>query len=554
MKRREFEQARQALSTLQKTGVPVFFCRLKAVSGKEAGLPTGWPTVSASDYALSDARPGDAFCVVTGRGVDVIDVDPKNGADLNAVADLLLDLEAPIVASVRTPSGGAHYYVPSTGLKGLRMPRGVDYLGEGQMAYAPPTQRPKYPGTCYRWISTPDTRMLKTKRASARAAVLALALSSEGRAGATRVDATLITQIQDPDTGAAIVRSAPKGSRNDRLFAVAATLVGRGWNESTVIDALIPAAVVAGLDRREAQGTAASGAQRGRTNRMVALDWAAQARRLTGSGRRRLSSLENTIEVLVEFFCQFGWKDVTLGCRELAEKINCSAETASRRLRDLERAGALQRKQREKTGLYSDAFSIPAGLVKKITSEAKQIPRTPANVDKHLLVLRTDYSSTYPPSPDTCQQSPVLPVGRSRIIRNHSAFSRLGHGAFLPSESCSTLAAIEQGARTVQEVRQYTQMSVDAVRSHLRVLESAGLLRRLSTYPHIRFEPCWHGDVLAALDEWCESKGVAERPRLRKEYHQRQRERFRTVQEIMTDDSQLVWPTHFRRQGNPRCP
>ena len=155
--RTQFTRDIRALQSLQAAGVPVFTCELVMVRGEESGFPKGWTTTTPADYDLRRTRQGSAFGVVTGQVVDVIDIDPRNGGEEGAVADVLMEVAAPVVASVRTPSGGAHFYIPSTGLTGLRMPPGIDYLAEGHMAFAPPTQRPKYLGKPYRWMGAPDS-------------------------------------------------------------------------------------------------------------------------------------------------------------------------------------------------------------------------------------------------------------------------------------------------------------------------------------------------------------------------------------------------------------
>ena len=48
-------------------------------------LPQGWSRSPAEPAAVDAWRPGMALCMVAGHGLDVIDVDPRNGGDLRAL-------------------------------------------------------------------------------------------------------------------------------------------------------------------------------------------------------------------------------------------------------------------------------------------------------------------------------------------------------------------------------------------------------------------------------------------------------------------------------------
>lgn len=422
--RAQFTRDVRALRSLQAAGVPIFTCDLKMVQGEEVGFPKGWTTTTPADYDLRRAQQGSAFCVVTGHGVDVIDIDPRNGGDVEAVADVLMDSEAPIVASVRTPSGGAHYYIPSTGLMGMKMPPGIDYLATRHMAFAPPTERPKYPGKVYRWMGIPDAARVTSDVALARAAVLDLAVGQTHKGTVLNsAESTLIIEVRDIETGAGLVRLAREGRRNKRLYEVAATLAGRGFDEPSLVDALVPAAVAAGLRRAEARQTVQSGVRRGRQRRAVAEAWGRRAFAVIPPRPLRTPSRRDSIDALVEMFSLFGWQGVGVGCRDLAERINCSAETASRRLRELRKAGLLERQRRDGGGYATDVFSIPERLVREIAQSAPECAAS-VGVDTQKQVLGV-------PPPGECQRSPGLEV-RRRAIRNHSAFSRVGGGICLP--------------------------------------------------------------------------------------------------------------------------
>src|SRR5699024_11917623 len=80
--------------------------------------------------AVPDIRlawePGDALCLVTGHGVDAIDVDPRNNGDIDPIHHLL-----PMTIGVqKTRSGGVHYLTPSLGIASSNgFITGVDFKG-----------------------------------------------------------------------------------------------------------------------------------------------------------------------------------------------------------------------------------------------------------------------------------------------------------------------------------------------------------------------------------------------------------------------------------------
>lgn len=159
-------------------GIPVVVCRPCPGYGnpgkcswrgheqgqKELHQPKGWPTITAADCDLSGFRPGvDVLAMVGGHGIDLVDVDSKAGG---SVAHL------PPFASygkTRTPSGGEHYVVPSSGFGKVSPFDSLvghvgDYVGgrpDGTgrlLGYLPGSARPKYPGDSYRGRPTTARR------------------------------------------------------------------------------------------------------------------------------------------------------------------------------------------------------------------------------------------------------------------------------------------------------------------------------------------------------------------------------------------------------------
>jgi hypothetical protein len=124
----------------------------------EVRRPDGWQQLHRNgnrarlqDYDQYD-RP--FICLNTGRPFAVIDVDPRNGGDIEKKRALLGQLGVRIYAEVNTPSGGRHFYIaghpelPSVHSteKNHRLPGfpGVDIQSFGCNVFTPGTLRIKY--------------------------------------------------------------------------------------------------------------------------------------------------------------------------------------------------------------------------------------------------------------------------------------------------------------------------------------------------------------------------------------------------------------------------
>lgn len=161
-------------------GVPVVVCKpkrgYKPGDKRDLNPPAGWSTITAADCDLSSFRPGrDTLALVGGHGVDLVDIDAKVGAHPDHLPTFTR------FGMTRTPSGGWHLWVPSTGMKKLSPlivdGRGVgDYVGGNAagagrlLGYLPGSSRPKYPAGSYTieepidldalFDSDPDTDLL----------------------------------------------------------------------------------------------------------------------------------------------------------------------------------------------------------------------------------------------------------------------------------------------------------------------------------------------------------------------------------------------------------
>lgn len=128
--------------------------------GHRAGLvelhvPLGWNAVAAEACDVSSFRPGvDTLAMVGGHGIDLVDVDTKANGSVGHLPPFKS------YGMTRTPSGGEHYVVPSSGYGKLSpfdtlLGHVGDYVGgrpdsSGRLlGYLPGSTRPKYPGGSY---------------------------------------------------------------------------------------------------------------------------------------------------------------------------------------------------------------------------------------------------------------------------------------------------------------------------------------------------------------------------------------------------------------------
>lgn len=163
----------QVAYQLVRSGMPVFIAPPNPDYDAAAGdqpefkLPVRWPGTPANPELLARWEPGWALCLVTGHGLDAVDIDPANGGVVDDQLARLTGFGATVLGIADTPSGGAHLYVLSTGLATSANTKvGVDYRGGRDDAtgagflYLPGTRRPKYGGSGYTWRSTPDLGLL----------------------------------------------------------------------------------------------------------------------------------------------------------------------------------------------------------------------------------------------------------------------------------------------------------------------------------------------------------------------------------------------------------
>ena len=143
--------------------------RLPVTKDNEFYRPKGWQTFTADPAHLRKWTPDHGLALITGHGLDGVDVDTKNGASVDAERARLLSHGVHILGETRTPSGGAHFYVHTSGNAstnggqvskggtGIDTRMGLPDDGESRgLLYMPGTRRPFYGGLGYAWVQPLD--------------------------------------------------------------------------------------------------------------------------------------------------------------------------------------------------------------------------------------------------------------------------------------------------------------------------------------------------------------------------------------------------------------
>jgi hypothetical protein len=141
--------------------VPVIVCKPRP--GHDEVVPiVSWKNITSTDEDLDKCREmlskfehgRDALALIGGHGIDLIDVDTKAGGSIKPFGEFT------DYGVTKTPSGGRHYVVASTGLKRIQnlVVEGEvvgDYIGgtrdygSRMLAFLPGSARPKYGSTLY---------------------------------------------------------------------------------------------------------------------------------------------------------------------------------------------------------------------------------------------------------------------------------------------------------------------------------------------------------------------------------------------------------------------
>lgn len=157
---REQDEALSIARRLASAGIPIFIAN---PASNKTGFtpPSGWQNTVADPSVVDLWRPGLALCACMGSGLDLIDIDPRNGGTLNDEIDAVVGY-----GLVATPSGGVHKFIksldagsrdnlfPGVDVKGGRS----DGTGRGFVFLAPTVRASAVDGVerAYTWIQGPS--------------------------------------------------------------------------------------------------------------------------------------------------------------------------------------------------------------------------------------------------------------------------------------------------------------------------------------------------------------------------------------------------------------
>ena len=264
------------------------FVATPSLNGSEFLRPKGWQLLDrdGNRERLKVWQDGLAVCAVMGERVAVVDVDPRNGGDIEQVRTLLAELGVTVFGEVATPGLGRHFYVHGhrdlphcNNLVGFP---GVDVQSHGSNVFLPGTQRPKYDGGGYTVIldnllaladgGNPDgaealVGFVAEHRAAATAEPFVVSAPWTGRAPDKR-QAAYLRAVLDNQRDKVAQAVAP--NRNLFLFEAAMAcgnfIAGAGLEEIEVIDLLKDAASLNGYAAEHGEGAVHASIQSGLRN------------------------------------------------------------------------------------------------------------------------------------------------------------------------------------------------------------------------------------------------------------------------------------------------
>ncbi len=208
-------------------------------------LPTpAWLDSTAPGLSAKAWRPGWALCALMGCGLDLLDVDPRNGGDATRKALIEAGMWPHSYAAAVTPSGGTHDFVASlhTGSRdGLRpgldlksgLPSGA---GRGFAFIAPTVRLSKTTGelASYRWTSLPDLDVLRDRKDHSGARLAELV--HEGRGSRPPQGGLHSGPAQDRAECGEHRGHIPEGQRHTALVSYAGSPRRRGvWLDEALV-------------------------------------------------------------------------------------------------------------------------------------------------------------------------------------------------------------------------------------------------------------------------------------------------------------------------------
>ncbi|MSW81999.1 MAG: hypothetical protein F2840_12715 [Actinobacteria bacterium] len=265
------------------------------------------------------------------------------------------------------------------------------------------------------------------------------------------------------------------------------------------------AALESGLASSEVEATLASAGAAAAQESAFISSWqkAVEAATASMSGVSRLA-LRRAAIVLRETFLAAQHKDaVGMSCRQLAEQMNVSAQTANRYLRILQKLRLLSRASSRKAmeaNRYRFRIPAPEQNVTFIHPPRKRLSR----------FITQDVDG---------QHGTV----RLHQLLQHDAFTKYGKGISLAKSCGDVLLVLEGGTRSLRDVVDATGKTRTTIKRAVQALLSGGLLDQAEDQSEIWLTG---PNAVTVLDEWVTHMRLGGRGGMRRDEHARQRDRY----------------------------
>ena len=208
-------------------------------------LPSGWQTIepdmrwldpAAAGFANKAWRPGWALAAVMGRGLDLLDIDPRNGGEVSRVGLVESGAWPRVYAAASTPSGGTHEFVASMNvgsrdgvLAGFDVKGGLASGESRGFAFLPPTVKLSKVTSGlapYEWTDTVGLEVLGSDLDDNGQHIAGLVRQARPRKAPKAATATSAAPAARPSLSE--VPGIPGGQRHKQLVSYAGWLRNRG--------------------------------------------------------------------------------------------------------------------------------------------------------------------------------------------------------------------------------------------------------------------------------------------------------------------------------------
>lgn len=125
----EIEAAKETARNLIRAGVPLFLARPDPTVESGYKPPEKWETSRPLLDVVDRWRPGYALCAVGGHTCDFVDVDPRNGGDIDEAGLRAAGMWPTSYGRATTPSGGTHDIIAPLRIGKGKITAGIDLQG-----------------------------------------------------------------------------------------------------------------------------------------------------------------------------------------------------------------------------------------------------------------------------------------------------------------------------------------------------------------------------------------------------------------------------------------